>query len=53
MKDLGTATTVIEVGHEHRLADEKSLAMMVEVVEQYLKGNQETVEGSDEDGTTA
>jgi hypothetical protein len=35
-KDLGTATRVksalIEVGTEHRLADEESLAMMVRVV---------------------
>jgi len=46
-------SALIEVGTEHRLADEGSLMMMVRVVERYLKVNQGTIERSDHDGTTA
>ena len=45
--------SLIEVGTEHRLADDESLEAMVRACERYVKVNQGTIEKSDDDGTTA
>ena len=45
------SSAMIAIRNDHRLADPESSAKMVEVCERYLRGNQGTVERSEDDGT--